>query len=80
LQITDDTVSATRLRQRVREAMRKYGLTEVVDGIFSKGDIVGGQMAVVAVRVAKEATDAEIAAAAANAAQSYADAIRKGPK
>ena len=78
-EMTDATVGVYRFRQRVRKAMRKHGFTEVRGLIYTRGHVVDGQMAVVAVHVAKEATDAEIAAAAANAAESYANTIRKGP-
>jgi hypothetical protein len=78
---TDRTpLEIVRFTQRVRAAMRKYGLTEIVDGIYSKGDIVEKKMAVVSIFVEIGASDEEIAQAAAVAAETYANKVKEGPK
>jgi hypothetical protein len=77
--IDDATVNTVRFNQRVRDAMRKHGMTEIVDAIYTKGDIVGSKMAVVSIFVELGATDAEIAQAAAVAAETYANKVKEGP-
>jgi hypothetical protein len=70
-----------RHNQRVRDAMKVHGLTEVIKGVYSDGTIRDGKMAVVHVAVKPVATEAEIASECASAAARFQDAINpaRGP-
>jgi hypothetical protein len=45
------------LKQKVRDAMRKHGPTEVTDNLYTAGDIRDGKMAVVAITLPEGPTD-----------------------
>lgn len=78
--INDENIDLVRLRQKVRDAMRERGFTEVIDNIYSAGDIVGNRLAVVAVQVRLSASDAEIELAAELAVENYRESVEEGPK
>jgi hypothetical protein len=65
------------LPQKVREAMRKHGLTEIEANLYSAGDVREGKMAVVVVILEPNPTDADIQDACDGAAEAYRKEVQQ---
>lgn len=73
--IDEATVDHIRHRQKIRDVMKGYGLTEIVDYVYSAGDVRNAKMAVVAVCVPVGASEDDIKKACHVANETYRNTV-----
>jgi hypothetical protein len=72
----EEKLATMRFHQRLREEMRKHGLTEVAGNVYTGGEIRDGKMAVVHVLVQQGASEEELVKACQVAANAYKDTVK----